>query len=120
MIVFGMSTRNAERKIAVVTHPSHILCLSLFSRNRFKFTHLDPQDAYRPFSVLLAVNPNSDLYEIHECEPSVISSDRLSELVNILNQEEPVNPMCDNFKTFAQHLRHAFLASLVERTPMRR
>ncbi|KAL7572998.1 hypothetical protein ACA910_007495 [Epithemia clementina (nom. ined.)] len=67
---------------------------------RFLFTQLDPSNPDRAFSFTLSVDSQTDLYELHHCEPMLLGDD-----THTLVQQ--LNATCD-MNAFVRAMRQAF------------
>lgn len=53
----------------------------------FKFTKLDYNQPDKPFTFALVLDPDTDLYEIKDCNPRLNQKD-IDEVVNVLNADK--------------------------------
>ncbi len=65
---------------------SHSLLQFLFHYS-FKFTKLDHNHPDKPFTFALLLNPDTDLYELSNCNPSLNQKD-IDEVINVMNADK--------------------------------
>jgi len=53
----------------------------------FKFTKLDHNHPDKPFTFALLLNPDTDLYELSNCNPSLNQKD-IDEVINVMNADK--------------------------------
>lgn len=53
----------------------------------FKFTKLDHNHPDKPFTFALLLNPDTNLYELTNCNPSLDQKD-IDEVMNVMNADE--------------------------------
>lgn len=61
--------------------------LSIPPPNSFKFTKLDHNDPDKPFTFALSLDPDTDIYELTECNPR-LNQKKIDEVMDVLNSDK--------------------------------
>ena len=78
----------------------------LTSPHSFKFTKLDHNHPDKPFTFALVLDPDTDLYEIKDCNPSLDPKD-IEEVVNVMNADKD-----NGFNALVVRMRKLFKETL--------
>lgn len=71
----------------ILTHVSTYCFSNSPIPHSFKFTKLDHNHPDKPFTFALVLDPDTDLYELKDCNPTLDPKD-IEEVVNVMNADK--------------------------------
>ena len=92
--------------LSCITSISYSHMFQHYSPHSFKFTKLDHNQPDKPFTFALVLDPDTDLYELKDCNPSLDPND-IDEVVNVMNADKD-----NGFNALVVRMRKLFKETL--------